>query len=101
VAKVSGEGKKRILASGKAGKIKGFGKANRIVLRAFNDVKGQPAGSCRLLAIVNGKRLEVIDDREGGKLESRDTTFSIGADRNATGAGGSFVNLKLGLPDPF
>ena len=102
VRKVSGNGKVRILASGKAGKaIKGFGEANRLTLRAFNDVKGQPAGSARLLAIVNDKRLAVIDDREGGKLESRDSTFSIGADKNATGVAGSFVNLKLGIPDPF
>jgi hypothetical protein len=102
VRKVSGDGKVRILASGKAGSvIKGFGQPNRLTLRAFNDVKGQPAGSARLLAIVNGKRLAVINDREGGKLESRNSTFSIGADRNATGASGSFVNLKLGVPDPF
>lgn len=102
VTKFAGEGKKRVLAGGKTGKVvKGFGQPNRITLRAFNDVKGQPAGTARLLAIVNGKRLAVINDREGGKLESRDSTFSIGADRNATGAAGSFVNLKLGLPDPF
>lgn len=102
VTKVSGNGNKRVLAGGKAGKaVNGFGEANRLTLRAFNDVKGQPAGSARLLAIVNGKRLAVINDREGGKLESRDSTFSIGADQNATGAGGSFVNLKLGVPDPF
>lgn len=102
VTKVAGNGNKRVLAGGKAGKVvNGFGEANRLTLRAYNDVKGQPAGSARLLAIVNGKRLAVIDDREGGKLEGRDSTFSIGADRNATGAAGSFVNLKLGLPDPF
>ena len=42
------------------------------------------------------------DGTEGATTaETIDHTFSIGADRNATGAAGSFVNLKLGLPDPF
>jgi len=100
--KIDAKGKVRHLAHGKSNKvINPPDKANKITLRAFNGVKGQPSGSARLLGMVNGKRLALYDDAHGNELEGRDSTISIGSNKGARGAFGSFVDLKLAMPDPF
>ncbi len=96
------DGKVENLAGGKLGnKVKGLNMANRLSLRAYNDLPGQAVGSARIVARVNGKRVSVFDDARGGQLKGRDTSFSIGSNGNATGAIGSFVNLSIRVPDPF
>lgn len=100
--KVESNGKIRHLAHGRNNKvIKAPGKANKITLRAFNGIKGKPAGSARLLGLVNGKRVALFDDAHGNSLEGRDTTISIGSNKGARNAFGSFLNLKVAMPDPF
>lgn len=100
--KISGNGTIRYLASGKAGNaIKGIGKANRMTLRAFNGVGSNPASTTRLVASVNGKRLAFADDAEGGSLTGTAATFSIGSQKVAKGALGSFASLVAKIPDPF
>lgn len=102
IRKVRKGGKVQVLKGGKAGKaIRGFGEANRMVLRAYNGIKGQPSGSARLVALVNGKKLGFTDDARGGELEGRDTTFSIASGKGANGAFGSFTGLKVRMPNPF
>ncbi len=100
--KVDAKGKVKYLAHGKNNKvINPPDKANKITLRAFNGIKGKPAGSARLLGLVNGKRLALYDDAHGNELEGRDTTFSIGSNKGARNALGSFLDLKIAMPDPF
>lgn len=100
--KIDSRGRVRNLAHGKSNNvIKPPDKANKITLRAFNGVKGRPAGSARLLGMVNGKRLVLHDDAHGNELEGRDTTISIGSKKGARNAMGSFLNLKVAMPDPF
>ena len=102
IRKVRNGGKVQVLKGGKAGKIiRGFGGANRMVLRAYNGIKGQPSGSARLVALVNGKKLGFADDARGGELKGRDTTFSIASSKGAKGAFGSFTGLKVRMPNPF
>jgi hypothetical protein len=102
IRKVRNGGKVQVLKGGKAGKaIRGFGGANRMVLRAYNGIKGQPSGSARLVALVNGKLLGFADDARGGELQGRDTTFSIASSKGAKGAFGSFTGLRVRMPDPF
>ncbi len=102
IRKVRKGGKIQVLKGGKAGKvINGFGDANRMVLRAYNGIKGQPSGSARLVALVNGQKLGFADDARGGELEGRDTTFSIASNKGAKGAFGSFTGLRMRMPSPF
>lgn len=100
--KVLDSGRILSLDGGKLGKkVKGFNEANRLTLRAYNDLPGQPSGSARLVAIVNGHRVSVTDDARGNLLQGQDTTFSIGSKKGANGALGSFVKIVMRLPDPF
>ncbi len=100
--KVDAKGQVKQLAQGKSSKvIKAPDKANKITLRAFNGVKGKPASTARLLGMVNGKRLVLHDDAHGNELEGRDTTISVGSNKGARNAIGSFLNLKIAMPDPF
>lgn len=102
IRKVRKGGKFQVLKAGKAGKaINGFGDANRMVLRAYNGIKGQPSGSARLVATVNGNKLGFTDDAKGGELDGRDTTFSIASNKGAKGAFGSFSGIRVRMPNPF
>ncbi len=90
------------LEHGKGGKkIKGFDEANRIRLRAYNDLPGLPEGTARLVAFANGNKLAVVDDPRGNLLQGQDTTFSVGSKRNATDALASYNGLLVQMPDPF
>ena len=95
--KIYPNGKIKHLDHGKAGKVGGFGEANRMFLRAYINNRGE-AG---IVATVNGKRLSAVTDPRGNELEGQDTTFSIGNKRSARGAKGSFVKLIGTAPDPF
>lgn len=98
VKKVLDDGRIIDLEHGKAGnKIKGFDKANRIVLRAYNGA----SGNARIIAFVNGNKLATVDDERGNLLQGRNTTFSVGSKKNATGAIASFTKLSTGMPDPY
>lgn len=100
--KVYSNGKVEFLENGKAGNsVNGFDEANRLTLRAFNGVAGQEPGTARIMAMVNGKKLAVVDDIRGNELEGENSTFSIGSKNNATGAIGSFVSVTMRIPDPF
>jgi hypothetical protein len=102
IRKVLSDGRIQVLKGGRApGAIKGFSEANRMVLRAYNGVGRLPASTARLVALVNGKRIGAADDVRGGQLAGRDTTFSIGSRKVANGAVGSFVRLRVRIPDPF
>ncbi|MGB0119616.1 MAG: hypothetical protein WBP55_01530 [Solirubrobacterales bacterium] len=99
--KIYPNGKIQVLKAGKGIKgINTFNQKNRILLRAFNGVSGG-SGTARLLAVVNGNKLAVVDDERGNELQGQHSTFSIGSKKNATGALGSFVGVKMRLPDPF
>lgn len=95
--KVLDDGRIIDLEHGKASKIKGFDKANRIVLRAYNNADG----NARLVAFANGSKLATVDDERGNLLQGRNTTFSVGSKKNATGAIASFTKLSVGMPDPY
>lgn len=102
IRKILPSGKVEALKGGKAGKkIAGYGKKNRMMLRAYNGIKGQPSGSARLVARVNGENLGFTDDPKGGELDGRDTTFSIASNKGAKGAFGSFTDLRVRMPNPF
>jgi len=81
--------------------INKIGEANRISLRAFNGDGKLPDGTARIIAIINGKKLAMVDDVKGNLLMGRDTTFSIGSSSGAQGARGSFVDLSVSVPNPF
>lgn len=86
------------LSSRKAGNIvKGPGLANRITLRAFNG----PKGGAQVVGFVNGKKVAAAGDPRGNELLGRDTSFSIGAKNGGRGAIGSFIDLRVDMPDPF
>lgn len=96
--KVFPNGKIQYLDNGKAGKkVGGFGEANRLFLRAYNNRNG----GAGIYAAVNGKRLAALTDPRGNQLEGQDTTFSFGSKKSARGARGSFLKLTGTLPDPF
>ena len=102
IRKVRNGGRVEVLKGGKAGKkIGGFGDANRMVLRAYNGIAGQPSDSARLVALVNGQKLGFANDARGGELRGRDTTFSIASNKGAKGAFGSFTGLRVRMPNPF
>lgn len=95
-------GKLQVLARGTSPAIGGFGKANRMVFRAYNGVvKGKPRYSARLVGIVNGKVIAVADVARGNLIAGQDTTMSISSNRNATGAFGSFTGIRVRMPNPF
>lgn len=84
--------------SRKAGKIvKGPGLANRMTLRAFTG----PKGNTQLVGFVNGKRVAIAKDEQGNSLTGRDTSMSIGAKGGGRGAIGSFVGIRVAMPDPY
>jgi hypothetical protein len=102
IRKIFPNGATRILKAGRGvASIRGFGKANKISLRAYNGVPGQPASSARLVARVNSKLVGVADDVKGNELLGRDTSFGIASARNATGTSGSFESLLVRIPNPF
>ena len=84
--------------SRKAGnKVRGPGKANRITLRAFTGAKG----NTRLVGFVNGNKVVAARDEQGTSLVGQDTSFSIGAKQSARGAIGSFIDIRVAIPDPY
>jgi hypothetical protein len=92
----------RYLAVGKRiSAIKGTNQANKLRLRAFNLVDTRDKDDCRLLVFVNGKRLAVVVDKRSGSLQGRETSFSVGSRRSASGAVASFDNVKIRIPRPF
>lgn len=96
--KVEPNGRIINFGNGQAGrKINGPGQANRLMLRAFNG----PKGGARLIAWANGNRMVLAGDHQGNSLTGRDVSFSIGARQIARGAFGSFVNIRVAMPDPF
>lgn len=100
--KVYPDGRIKHLAHGRDRKaIRPVLKANRITLRAYNGIGKLPSGTARLVGIVNGKRLAVVDDTHGNELTGRDTTISIGSSKGARGAYGSFIRARVAMPDPF
>jgi hypothetical protein len=102
IRKIFPNGSTRILKAGRnVASIRGFSKANRMTLRAYNGVPGRPASSARLVAYVNGKMVGVADDARGNELEGRDSSFSIASARNATGTSGSFTGIVVRIPNPF
>ena len=40
-------------------------------------------------------------DDQGNSLVGRDTSFSIGSKQSARGAIGSFVDIRVAIPDPY
>lgn len=78
-------------------KVNGPDKANTLTLRAFNG----PKGGAQLVAFVNGNKVVAARDDQGGSLIGRDTGFSIGSNNSARGARGSFIKIRVGIPDPF
>ena len=84
--------------SRKAGrKVRGPGKANRLTLRAFTG----PKGNTQLVGFVNGNKVAAARDEQGNSLIGRDTSISIGAKQPARGAIGSFVDIRVAMPDPY
>lgn len=95
-------GKVQVLDRGRAAKIGGFGEASRMVFRAYSGViKGKPRYSTRLVGIVNGKVIAVADVARGNLVAGQDTSMSISSGRNATGAYGSFTDIRVRMPNPF
>lgn len=95
--KVQPDGTVLNLGSRKAGKkVRGPGLANRLTLRAFTG----PRGVTQVIGWANGHKLAVAADRQGTSLVGRDSTISIGSKNRARGAIGSFVNLRISVPDP-
>jgi hypothetical protein len=95
-------GKLQVLARGTSAEIGGFGKANRMVFRAYNGVVAdKPSYAARLVGIVNGKVIAVADVARGNLVAGQDTSMSISSNRNATGAFGSFTGIRVRMPSPF
>jgi hypothetical protein len=102
IRKIFPNGSTRVLKAGRnVRSIRGFSKANRMTLRAYNGVRGRPASSARLVAYVNGKMVGVVDDVRGNELKGRDSSFSIASARNATGTSASFSDLLVRIPNPY
>ena len=96
--KVQPDGSIVNFGSRKAGNIvRGPGLANRMTLRAFTG----GAGNTQLVGFVNGKKVAAARDEQGTSLVGRDTSFSIGAKQPARGAIGSFINIRVAVPDPY
>lgn len=96
--KVQPNGRIINLGSRKAGKkVRGPGLANRLTLRAFNG----PRGHAQVVGFVNGHKVAATRDEQGNSLIGRDTSISIGAKQSARGAIGSFVNVRVAMPDPY
>lgn len=77
-----------------------LGEKNRMSLRAYNGDHG-PDGTARLIAIINGKKVSVTDDSRGNQLTGQDSSFGIASKAGARGAKGSFIDLSVGIPNPF
>jgi hypothetical protein len=88
-----------LLAHGKASAVAAVGKPEKMRLQAFPT----PDGSTRLTAFLNGKKLTtVVDDAHtAATLTGRFSTVSVGSDKAAKGAGASFDDLTVAVPDPF
>ncbi|MCC6755373.1 MAG: hypothetical protein IT199_03255 [Solirubrobacterales bacterium] len=96
--KVQPNGRIINFGSRKAGnKVKGPDKANRLTLRAFTG----PHGGAQLVGYVNGHKVVAARDEAGNSLIGRDTSFSIGAKNTARGAIGSFIDVRVAMPDPY
>lgn len=96
--KVQPNGRIINFGSRKAGNIvKGPGLANRMTLRAFTGTKG----NTQLVGFVNGKKVAAARDEQGNSLAGQDTSLSIGAKQSARGAIGSFIGVRVAMPDPF
>lgn len=103
IRKVEAGGKFRVLASRSLGRkqVKPLGQANKILFGAYNGTKGRPASNARLFARVNGKLALTANDSKGNELSGTAATFSIGSDKFARNASGSFAKLIARIPDPF
>jgi len=103
IRKVESNGKFKVLASAKLGRkqVKPLGKSNKILFGAYNGTKGKPASNARLFARVNGKFVLSANDSKGNELSGTAATFSIGSDKFARNASGSFAKLIVRIPDPF
>jgi hypothetical protein len=102
--KILPDGRTRILkADRNVGSVRRFGEPNRVRLRAYNGVKGKPGSTARLVAIVNGRTLAVVDDARGNELDGRDSGFSISTTKKAVapGTSGSFSGVLIRIPNPF
>lgn len=96
--KVQPNGQILNFGSRKAGnKVKGPGLANRMTLRAFTGTKG----NTQLVGFVNGNKVAAARDPQGNSLVGRDTSISIGSKQSARGAIGSFVDVRVAIPDPL
>jgi hypothetical protein len=98
---VPGGGGSSLLASGNSPRIEGINDANRLGLRALNLTGTSDPDDCRLVATLNGRRLEVATDQGAGPLRGRFSTVSVGANRSANGAVASFDDVLVRVPDPF
>lgn len=103
IRKVAPNGKATVLATEKLGpkRVKPLGKANKMTFGAYNGTKGKPASNARLFARVNGRRVLLVDDPKGNDLAGTGSSFSIGSNKNARNASGSFSKLIARMPDPF
>jgi hypothetical protein len=104
IRKVLPDGRVRILKADRSvPSVRRFGEPNRVRLRAYNGVKGKPSSTARLVAVVNGRTLAVIDDPRGNELDGRDSGFSISTTRKAMapGSSGSFSGVLIRIPNPF
>lgn len=88
-----------LLAHGKSSAVAAVGKPEKMRLQAFPN----PDGSTRLTAFLNGKKLTtVVDDAHtAATLTGRFSTVSVGSSKAAKGAGASFDDVTVAVPDPF
>jgi hypothetical protein len=104
IRKILPDGRVRILkADRNVPAVRRFGEPNRLRLRAYNGVKGKPSSTARLVAVVNGRTLAVVNDARGNELDGRDSGFSISTTKKAVarGSSGSFSGVLIRIPNPF
>jgi hypothetical protein len=92
-------GDRTLLGKGKASVIKGVGKPNKLRLQAFS----APGGETRVTAFVNGRKVaSVVEDAHTATaLSGQLSTVAVGSAKAANGAGASFDDLAVAVPDPF
>ena len=93
------DGTRTLLAKGKAPKIKGVGKPNKLRLQAFSTSDG----TTQVIAWVNGGNVASVaeDAHTATALAGRFSTISVGSVKAAKGAAASFDDLSVAVPDPF
>lgn len=93
------DGTRTLLAKGKAPKVKGVGKPNKLRLQAFS----APDGSTQVIAWVNGRNVASVaeDAHTATALSGRFSTISVGSAKADNGAAASFDDLSVAVPDPF